>query len=136
MQAHGPLVIAMIAALAAAPAPASAAGMGAFVRPVFVHPGMGGHGGEFHPGRQHTVDRRRDLIGSPVIAPANVEPPPAAAEAPQPFALAPAVIAAPQCVPPKLVEPSGARVIYVNEALAAPSREQEGVTIIYGRAGW
>jgi hypothetical protein len=126
----------MIAAFAAAPAPASAAGMAAFVRPAFVHPGMGGHGGDFHAGRQHAFGRHRDVIGLPIIAPTNVEPPAASAEAPQPFDFAPAVIAAPQCVPPRIVESSRARVIYVNEALAAPSREQQGVTIIYGRAGW
>lgn len=140
MQAHGPLTLALIALIGVASQAASAAGIMSIVRPSVAQAGPGAHRLDFGSGRDHAVHRRGDLGAALFVAPNNFEPPAASPEStpslPQFATAEPLVIAAPACVPPKPVEAQGAHIIYVSEALAAPSRERGGVTIIYGRPNW
>ena len=140
MLARRPLMFALVAALGLVPLPAFSAGLNSVVRPAVGPMGAGGHGFPSHAGREPGFGRHGEYRTLAIGAPVFVAPPEAAAEPaslPTPSAyLQPLVIAAPQCVPPKVVELVGPRILYVSEALAAPTREERGVTIIYGRPGW
>jgi hypothetical protein len=140
MLAHRPLIFALVAGIGLVPQPSLSAGMISIVRPATTAMGPGGHGFPLHPGRDHGFGRHDEFrtlaIGSPIFVPPPQAPTEPASLPAQPTTFEPLVIAAPQCVPPKAVERVGPRIIYVSEASAAPTHEERGVTIIYGRPGW
>ena len=138
MLAYRPLVLALAAAFGLMSLPASAAGLGAPSQPTMVRAAQAPPVIDLRRGHEHEFHRHGAFVGLPLGAPTILAPSPANFDpvAPRPMAaLEPTVIAAPPCVPPKAVEAVRARIIYVSEALAAPAREQEGVTIVYGRSG-